>query len=252
MFSEWMPLVWLMATLPPLFLTKRWISRHVQGLGLLLTGDSQAAAALYFVLLLPGILVHELSHWLAAALLGVRTGGISIWPSRRGGRVRMGSVKVGRADPLRASLVGAAPLVGGSLVVLLIGQWILGVGELGEALLGGGWSAFLRGLLASLRLPDFWLWLYLIFAVSNAMLPSEADRKPWRPLLVFLGLVAVLFYLLGWAPRVPEAATSWFLRATGYLAYAFGLTVAVDLVFIALIAALEGAMARLTGRRVKY
>ena len=84
------------------------------------------------------------------------------------------------------------------------------------------------------------------------MLPSEADREPWRPLLVFLGLVAVLFYLLGWAPRVPEAAMSWLLRATGYLAYAFGLTVAVDLLFMALIAALEGAVAWLTGRRVEY
>ena len=119
MFTEWMPLVWLMATLPPLFLTKRWINRHVQGLGLLLTGDSQAAAVLYFVLLLPGILVHELSHWLAATLLGVRTGGISIWPSRRGGRVRMGSVKVGRADPLRASLVGGASLRGGDFVEIV-------------------------------------------------------------------------------------------------------------------------------------
>ena len=51
---------------------------------------------------------------------------------------------------------------------------------------------------------------------------------------------------------MPEAATSVFLKATGYLAYAFGLTVAVDLVFMARIAALEGAVARLTGRRVEY
>ncbi|GAF95383.1 unnamed protein product, partial [marine sediment metagenome] len=82
MFGNWTPLIWLVISLVPLFFMKRWINRHIQGLGLLLMGDNETATLLYFVLLLPGILIHELSHWLAAKLLGVRTGKISLWPSR--------------------------------------------------------------------------------------------------------------------------------------------------------------------------
>ena len=73
MFGNWTPLVWLVVTLVPLFFMKRWINRHIQGLSMLLIGDNEAAMFLYFVLLLPGILIHELSHWLVAMLLGVRT-----------------------------------------------------------------------------------------------------------------------------------------------------------------------------------
>ena len=253
MFGNWTPLIWLAATLPPLFFMKRWINRHVQGLGLLLVGDNEAAMFLYFVLLLPGILIHELSHWLAARLLGVRTGKITLWPSkRRGKQMRMGSVRIARTDPFRSSLIGVAPLISGSLAVLIIGQLILGLGDLGEVLLNGEWEPFWESILAHLQAPDFWLWLYLIFAISNAMLPSETDREPWRPVILFMGLVALLFYLTGWVNQMPEVVTNASLTGLSYLAYAFSLTVLVDAIFIAVIAILEVLVSRLTGKRVEY
>ena len=246
-------MVWLAATLAPLFFMKRWINRHVQGLGLLLVGDNEAAMFLYFVLLLPGILIHELSHWLAAKLLGVRTGKISLWPSKgRGNQMRMGSVRVARTDPFRSSLIGVAPLVSGCLAILIIGQLILGLGDLGEVLLNGEWGPVWESLLAYLRAPDFWLWLYLIFAVSNAMLPSETDREPWRPVLLFMGLLALFVYLTGWVRQVPAVVTTASLTGLRYLAYAFSLTVLVDAIFIAAIAVLEALVSRLTGKRVEY
>jgi len=253
MFDNWTPLVWLAATLAPLFFMKRWINRHIQGLGLLLVGDNEAAMFLYFVLLLPGILIHELSHWLAARLLGVRTGKISLWPSKmRGNQMRMGSVRVARTDPFRSSLIGVAPLISGSLAVLIIGQLILGLGDLGEVLLNGEWEPLWESILAHLQAPDFWLWLYLIFATSNAMLPSETDREPWKPVLLFISLAALLFYLTGWVSQMPEAVTTASVTGLSYLAYAFSLTVLVDAIFIAVIAILEALASRLTGKRVEY
>jgi hypothetical protein len=216
---------------------------------------------LYFVLLLPGILIHELSHWLVANLLGVRTGEISLWPSRRpGNQTRMGSVRVARTDPFRASLIGVAPLISGSIAILIIGQLILGLGGLGEVLRNGEWGPVWESLLThpftavqdKLRAPDFWLWLYLIFAVSNAMLPSETDREPWRPVLLFMGLVALLFYLTGWVRQIPEVVATASLIGLSYLAYAFSLTVVVDAIFIAVIFVLEELVSRLTKKRVEY
>lgn len=253
MFGNWTPLIWLAAILVPLFFMKRWINRHLQGLGLLLLGDSDRAMLLYFVLLLPGILIHELSHWLTAKLLGVRTGKISFGPSnRRGNQMRLGSVTVARTDPFRASLIGVAPLISGSLAILIIGQLILGFGDVGKVLPDGQWQQVWQSLQTHLRMPDFWLWLYLIFAISNAMLPSEADREPWRPVLMFMGLTALIFYLTGWVRQVPQALAAASLTGLSYLAYAFSLTVVVDAMFIAIIAVFESLVSRLTGRQVEY
>ena len=261
MFGNWAPLAWLVITLVPLFFMKRWVNRHLQGLGLLLLGDNEAAMLLYFVLLLPGILIHELSHWVTAKLLGVRTGKISFGPSRKQGhQMRLGSVTVARTDPFRASLIGVAPLISGSLAILVIGQLIMGLGELGEVLLYGQWEPVWKSLLAhpftaiqgKLRAPDFWLWLYFIFAVSNAMLPSETDREPWRPVLLFMGLVALIFYLTGWVRQMPQALATASMTGLSYLAYAFSLTVVVDAIFIAVIAIFEVIVSRLAGKRVEY
>jgi hypothetical protein len=253
MFGNWTPLIWLAATLAPLFFMKRWINRHVQGLGLLLVGDDEVAMFLYFVLLLPGILVHELSHWLSAKLLGVRTGKISLWPSKRqGNQMRMGSVRVARTDLFRSSLIGVAPLISGCFVVLIIGQLSLGLRGLEEVLLSGEWKRIGESLWASLTVPDFWLWLYLIFAISNAMLPSETDREPWKPVLLFVALAALFVCLTGWVHQVPEVLATASLTGLSYLAYAFSLTVVVDAIFMAAIAILEMLVSRLTGRRVEY
>jgi hypothetical protein len=261
MLGNWIPLIWLAVTLAPLFFMKRWINRHIQGLGLLLAGDNEAAMFLYFVLLLPGILIHELSHWLAAKLLGVRTGKISLWPSKgRGNQMRMGSVRVARTDPLRSSLIGVAPLISGCLAILIIGQLILGLGGLAEVLLLREWEQVWKSILAHLQTPDFWLWLYLIFAISNAMLPSETDREPWKPVLLFVALAALFVYLTGWVRQdfgelsraVPEALANASLTALSYLAYAFSLTVVVDAIFMAVIFVFEALVSRLAGRRVEY
>ncbi len=253
MFGNWKPLIWLAATLVPLFFMKRWINRHLQGLGLLLLGDNEAAMLLYFVLLLPGILIHELSHWLAARLLGVRTGRITLWPSRRrGNQMRMGSVRVARTDPLRASLIGVAPLISGYIAILIIGQLILGIGDLGRVLLDGEWESIWQSLRTHIRTPDFWLWLYLIFAISNAMLPSESDREPWRPVLLFIGLATLIFYLTGWVHQIPQTLATASLTGLSYLAYASSLIVVVDAIFVALIAGSEGIVSRLTRKRVEY
>ncbi len=253
MLHDWLPLLSLIVTLPPLFLMQRWINRHLQGLGLLFTGDSDSATMLYFLALLPGILVHELSHWLAAILLRVPVGKLSLWPKKKqGGQVRLGAVSVGAADPLRASLIGVAPLVVGSLVILATGQLVLGASDLGRLLLYGTWADLWAQLVAYWHVPDFLLWLYLIFATANAMLPSPSDRAAWPMMGLFLAGVSLVFVLVGGLSLVTARIKATFLAATGYLAYAFGLAAAVDAFFVALIAIVEAIVGRALGRRVEY
>jgi hypothetical protein len=237
MFGPWTPLIAFIGTLLPLLWANRWITRHLQELGMRWTGDSGMALTIYFVVVLPGVLLHELSHLLVAVLLGVRVRKLSLGPVRRGrnsrsSQVSLGSVQVGKVDPVRASLIGLAPLLSGSAAILLIGNLVLGVSEIATALSGQGVEGVLAGLGQVVRVADFWLWLYLIFAVSNAMLPSESDMASVRPVLIFLGIVAAVVVVIVGVPAIPRGAVDLVKGAAGYLASAFGLTLAADLVFM--------------------
>lgn len=250
MFGPWAPLLALLATLLPLLWAKRWITRHLRELSMRWVGDSEVALVFYFVLVLPGIIVHELSHWLMARILGVRVRRLSIGPERKGQsrKVSLGSIQVGNVDPVRAALIGLAPLFGGSAVILLIGNLLLGVGELAEALGAQGWDGVVAGLGQIVHVTDFGLWLYMIFAVSNAMLPSESDMSTIRPVFIFLGILAVALFVVGWVSGIPTQAVDGVNAVANYLASAFGVTLAVDVVFMLVIGLLTWLTVRVQGR----
>jgi hypothetical protein len=235
--DSWLPLVALVAILLPLLWVKRWITQHMQELSLRWIGDPDVALVVYFVVVLPGVVIHELSHWLMATALGVRVRGLSIGPVRKGRtrRVSLGSIRVANVDPVRGSLIGVAPLWGGSAVILLIGNLVLGVGDLAEAMVGQGLAGIPAGLEHLVHVADFWLWLYLIFAVSNAMLPSESDVEQVRPVLIFLGIVAAVVLIVSGVPAVPAVVVAGTNAIASYLASAFGLTLAVDALFVVVI-----------------
>jgi len=231
---------------------RRWIEAHVQGLAYLITGHPTVALWVFFLIFLPGTLVHELSHWLAAKLLGVRTGRIVIWPqAKKGGTLWLGAIQVGQADPLRSSLIGLAPLISGSLLVAFIGAH-LQLSALGEALVSGRWEAMWQALVHSVSLPDFWLWVYLLFAIANRMLPSPADREPWKPVIAFLTLLSVVIVGAGWTPSLSPETRKAILGVIGFLLYAFTLTVAVDVLVALFIALVEGVAVAVRQQRVPY
>jgi hypothetical protein len=235
-----------------LLLVKRWLSRHLYGLGLLLSGRHDIAILFYFILLFPGVLVHELSHWIVARLLSVRTGRISIGPTRKGaGSTRFGAVSVAKTDPLRGSLIGVAPLLTGSGLILLIAYLVLGLTVPQRLAVSLPTQDLLSTLWAYLSVPNFWLWVYLIFTVSNAMLPSEADRQAWFSLGLYSGVTIVLLYGLGLVREIPSQI-SWLLAGLNYLSFAFSVTIVVDVAVIGLVFVLERVVMAITGRRVDY
>lgn len=250
--NPWLSLVLLIIVFLLMVGLRRWIELHVQGVAYLITGHQTVALWVFFLIFLPGTLVHELSHWLMAKVLGVRTGRIVIWPqAKRDGTLWLGAIQVGRTDPVRSSLIGLAPLISGSVLVVLIGAY-LELGSLGEALASGRWELVGEALLHSVSQPDFWLWVYLLFAISNRMLPSPADREPWKPVIVFLALLSVVVIGAGWTPQITPEVQKTILDAVGFLLYAFTLTVAIDVVMVTLIALVENITVALRRERVPY
>lgn len=251
--SGWSILFWLIISFLLMYPLKRWITAHVQGVAFLLTGSPQVAMWLFWALFLPGTTLHEISHWLTAFLLGVRTGRFTLWPQRKkSGELQMGSVQVELSDPFRHSLIGLAPLLFGTLAVLLIGHGLLELDRLSTGFGTGDLAVIGQAIGQILRVPDVWLWFYLIFAISNAMLPSASDRESWRTVLIYLALALTLTVGLGLNPSLSPELQNFGLTVIAYLLSAFVITIAVDLFFILLIASTETLFTWVLGRRVQY
>jgi hypothetical protein len=247
------PLLWLLLSLFPLMALERWIHRHAQGVGLLITRHPDLALILYSLVFLPGIFIHEVSHWLMATLLLVRAPRISIWPQRQpDGTLRLGYVETERVDFFREALIGAAPLAAGSAAILLIGYNRLAVGPIGAALAGGDLGGALRGLAGTLGAPDVIIWVYLLFSISNAMMPSASDRRAWLWLVLALAAAGFLIYWAGLLPLVAEWLAGPLAGGLTTLASAFTLTIVIDLAAVAVIWALESLLSRATRLRVEY
>jgi len=236
-----------------LLVMQRWLSKHLYGLGLLLTGTHDTAVLLYFLLLFPGVLAHELSHWVAAKLLRVPAGRISIGPtSKGGGATRFGAVSVAKTDPLRGSLIGLAPLLTGSALILLIAHLIFGLSVSEVLALNLSGEDVLPAIWAYFSIPNFWLWVYLIFSISNAMLPSESDRQAWWSLFLYCIVALVVLFGLGIVEQITSGISGWLLSILNHLSFAFLVTIVVDGAVIVAVFALESVVMVITGRKVEY
>lgn len=241
-------LLWLVLMLLPLYLLQRLLHHEIQAIFLITTRHEAVSMFLFALVFLPGVLLHELSHFVTARLLRVRTGRFSLLPRMLpNGRLRLGYVETASSDVLRDSLIGAAPLLAGGLFVSLAATGPLQLLPLWDVMRAGQWPLVWVGLSMLPSLPDFWLWFYLTFVVSSTMLPSESDRHAWLPLLLWIVVLLALAVASGigpWmldnlAPRVNA-----FLRSVAVL---FGLSAAVHAALALPVMLLRRILSRLTG-----
>lgn len=226
---------------------QRWLQQHIQGLTYAVTGNPGCAVRALFLVLLPGVVLHEFSHWLVANLVGVRTGRVSIGLGKmRGKHFSLGSVTVEKSDPLRESLIGVAPFIFGILAV-----WaLMGLGF-------GLWSPqsvsqVLETLGAVIRDPLTWVALYFVFAVSTSMIPSESDREPWGVIIAIFAGIGLLALVLGWSPNITPELLQWGQQALNTLIFVFGIIVVVNGTLAILIFLFEWGFGTVTSRRVRY
>jgi hypothetical protein len=256
MNDPWMPFLAAAVALVVLVLFQRWIHSHLHGVSLLLTGRADWAMIVYAVVLLPGVFLHEVSHWLAATVLGVRTNGMSLIPRRQpDGTLQLGYVEYYRSrtlGPFRESLIGAAPLIAGTAVILLIARHVFGVTEMAAAVLAGDISTLADVIGSLVATPNFYVWLYLLFAVANAMLPSRSDRHAWPAFLLWMAVLTIAVAFLTRGTTLLDSLAAPVATLFGYLAAALWIAIAVDILFALVIAVLEWLLGRMRGMSVVY
>lgn len=186
---------------------------EISGTSLLLFGATRPGIIFYSIIFLPGTIIHELSHWLVAEILQVKTGAITIFPdfSEVGESQRLGSVATAKSDPFRGFLIGVAPFITGIGILLVLGR-----------LLMMGWGIFPWWSLA--------LIIYGIIVIGNSMIISKEDRRTWPFIILFLTLVLIVIYRVQ-----PSISPSIYLLASDIftkLNIVLGVTAGVNLVMI--------------------
>jgi hypothetical protein len=154
---------------------------------------------LYVIVLWPGVLVHELSHYIGCLAMFTRVAGFSVLPknSSKEGLI-LGSVEyTNSGNPVKRMVISVLPFFGGVLILKLAAKILLGSDEL--FLPNADW----RG----------WLFLYMTFAVGAHLAPSNRDLK--NAALGFIGLAVIAGLVLAfdrslWLP--PERFTHAFIE----------------------------------------
>jgi len=213
-----------------------------------LTGSLDLATVAIFLLLMPGVFVHELSHWVAAKLLGLRPSRFRVWPKRQKGSLGLGSVNVRSGGPWRDSIVGMAPLMTGSVLLALVGAAVfqsdLLLGQLEQGRLLDTLGAFFD----ALARPDGLVWAYALFVIGNSMMPSRSDRQPLRSLLLYVALAALIYFVVGLPVDPFTALLGWLIPGIQVLAGALLFVILLDVVVVSVLYLLEAVLGGARGR----
>jgi hypothetical protein len=247
------PWLILAAVLIPLVYVEKWVHAHLYGVGWLLTNNKKSATALYYVLLFPGVFVHEFTQYLVAGALNVRIKRVIAWPEAQDdGTLRLNFVQIKQANRLETAIIGAAPLFTGLGLVWVISNQILNLDNVLSALATGNITVLGPALRQLVSKPDFYLWLYLMFAISNAMLPTPADREGW-PLVIGLFAVVIGFLvIIGTGAVLLKTFTGPVAHGVDRLATAFASVLAVEIPGLLLIGVAEEILQRITKREFQY
>lgn len=252
MLSSFDGLFWFVLAILALLWLQRILHHEIQAVILILTRNPALAVGLFSVFFFPGVFLHEFSHFLVAKILTVRTGGFSLIPqSLPDGRLRLGYMETAQSDLVRDSLIGAAPIITGGLVVALIAIYPLNLLPLWGVLRNGQFELFWLGVTLLPQIKDFWLWFYLTFAISSTMMPSESDRHAWLPLALIVLVLLVLALVAGAGPWMLSSVTpplNTFLRSA---AVVFALSAGVHALFSLPVMLLHRLLSRVTGLEVR-
>lgn len=166
-----------LAQLVILFFLSRLLTRSLASLFYSITRSQTATINLLSFLFLPGVIIHELAHLLVASALFVPVGEVEFFPKISQDGVKLGSVAIGKTDLFRRALIGIAPILVGTALLLL-------------ALFYLTQDTFLFEVAPYLRIA---IALYVVFEIGNTMFSSRQDIE--GAVELFLAIVLIAFIL---------------------------------------------------------
>lgn len=152
-----------------LFLLSQTLIRSLGYFFFKIVRSEKIVIQLISLLFLPGVALHELTHFLMAAVLFVPVGEIDLLPKINEENVQLGSVAIGKTDIFRRFLIGIAPIIIGTALIIGVPYYL-----------------FTSNLLTKFYIVAV---LYLIFEVGNTMFSSKRDLEGALELLIVIALI---------------------------------------------------------------
>lgn len=201
---------------------------------------------------MPGILLHEITLWLAAGILRIRAERAIAFPARQEiGELRLNFIRLsatsGRA---RRSLAMLAPIAAGLLCLWLIAQQVFNWRELAAIAAAGSIDALALAFARLTKTPDFWLWFYLAFTIANTMFPAprpplSARQKGAIAFITGASLMTI------W--RIGGATLSLGIESLLFsLAIILLQTIFINIAVVLILGTMEAAIERLTGKSATF
>lgn len=234
---------------------ERWLHQHVFKVGWLVTNSFQTTTILYYILFLPGILLHEFSVWVVARLLRVRVERVIGFPEQQHvGEIRLNFVRMPQqAGALRSALIRFAPLPTGMLCLWLITAHVFRLHE--SAILSpvGSIDELARAVIRLTRTADFWLWFYLAFTVANTMFTGHSTGlSAGRKGAVVLVVTAALVIAWRVGGTIDATIAQGIEVLVGSLILVLLQVISFDIVVVIGLGALEALIERISGKSATF
>lgn len=179
----WIYFVLLFIEIVILFLLSRSISKAL---------SKFMPISLLSFILLPGVIIHELSHFFIAVILFVSVGDMEFAPKKNGNGVKLGSIEIAKTDPIRRSIIGFAPVFVG--IMIIIGMvYLFSINVL-----------FFQNNNLYIFIAVILVLIYLLFAIANTMFSSPRDMEGTAEILIALLIILGAAYILGFRFSLPD------------------------------------------------
>lgn len=226
-----------------------WLHQHIFKVGWLVTKNYQTTTILYYTFFLPGVALYEFIIWLIAGLLDVRVERSFNLPEKQEiGELRLNFVKLSRrTTPYKASIINVSPLLFGIVITWFIANNVIRVQD-SLSLMNDGTLNNLGDTISQLtQQPDFWLWIYLLFTITNTMMPDRGVIRVWLRGGSIVIIVLGLIFVFGANTLVNDEIFTPFVRGLNTLSGVFAFMIALNVFAVALLALVENTIEYITG-----
>jgi hypothetical protein len=171
-----------------LFFISRAFLKSSYQLLYLTSGNKNLAVTVVSLFLLPGTIIHELSHMIVAELLRVKTYEFSFIPEIIEKKyIKAGSIQIQKTDPFRHTLIGLSPILFGLMIIFSLTDFFI-------------LPFFNQEFITNLNITDSLVLitlLYLLLTIAITMFSSKSDLKASIYPLVFIAVIILALQLAG-------------------------------------------------------
>lgn len=165
-----------------LFFLSRSLTSHLSFLLRAIVRSNRVTIILMAIIFLPGTIIHEFAHAIMAKLLFVYVGHMELMPQLHDESLKLGSVEVGKTDIVRNFLIGIAPFIVGTGLLLLVLYYSFTNNIFGFNLLT-------------------FVVLFFTFVISNTMYSSRKDMEGAVEFFLLVVVPIIFLYFIG--VRIP-------------------------------------------------